>query len=81
MVCVVEHSLGRADGNVVSYSSAVCRGDFNSGVQQFPTFQLVASTEVRVKIHEGGEVGRWTGVFVVEGLLQEGAGENPEFVL
>ncbi len=69
MVRVVEHSLRRADSYVISYSGAVRRGDFNSGVQQFSTFQFVTSTEVRVKIHEGRKVGPLTGVFVVEGLL------------
>ncbi len=81
MVRVVEHSLRRADSYVVSYSGAVRRGDLNSRVQQFPTLQLVTSTEVCVKVHESSKVSPWTGVFVVEGLLKEGTSENLEFVL
>jgi hypothetical protein len=79
MVSVVEHALRRTDGYVVSYSGAVCRSCLNRGVQQFPTFQLVTSTEVCVKIHKSGKVGPWTGVLVVKGLLKEGASEDLEF--
>ncbi len=81
MVGIVEHSLRRADSYVVSYSGAVCRGYLDSSVQQFPTFQLVPSTEVCVKIRKSSKVGPWTGVFVVEGLLKEGTSEDLEFVL
>jgi hypothetical protein len=81
MVSILEHSLRRTDSYVVSYSGAVCRSYIDSGVQQFPTFQLVPSTEVCVKICKSGKVGPWTGVLVVKGLLKEGASKDLEFVL
>jgi hypothetical protein len=77
----VEQSLRWSDGYVIFYSGAVCRSYLDCRVQEFPSFQLVLSAEVGVKIHKGGNVGPWTGVLVVKGLLKEGASEDLEFVL
>jgi hypothetical protein len=47
---IVEQSLRRADGYVVSYSGAVRWGNFDGRVQLFTTFEFIASTEVRVQV-------------------------------
>ncbi len=78
---IVEQSLGRANGYVVSYSGAIRWGNFNSRIQLFATFKLVSSTEVCVQVHEGSKVGSRAGILVVEWLLKEGTGEYLNFVL
>ncbi len=66
---IVEHSLRRADGYVVSYSSPVRRGNFDDRVQLFATFELIESTEVCVQVHESSKVGSGASIFVVEWLM------------
>ncbi len=78
---IVEQSLGRANGYVVSYSGAIRWGNFNSRVQLFATFKLVSSTEVCVQVHEGSKVSSGAGILVVKWLLKESTGEYLNFVL
>ena len=78
---IVEQSLRRADGYVVSYSGAIRWGNFDGRIQLFATFELVTSTEVCVQVHEGGKVGSGAGILVVKGLMKEGTSEYSNFML